>query len=269
MFSMRRRRHDTGARSIAVYVVIGAVLLAGGAAWMLLHRGGPPEGEGPVSLAAPSPTAALPMTDGEIPPLDLPELSVSDAFVRDVVSGLSAHPQLARWLVTDELIDRFVGSVVDVAGGNSPRSRLTFLIPEEGPSVRESGEDLLMDPVSYARYDLLTEVVTSLDTRGTARLFVQLHPLFEEAYAQLGIPGGSFDDALTLAIGNVLAVSVPTEALEVRQNESVYEFVDPSMESRSPIEKHLVRMGSQNASRIQAKLRQLRDAIAAIGPSGR
>lgn len=269
MFSMRRRRRRSGGPSLAVFVVIGAILVAAGAAWLLLRGRGDKAGPEPIAMIPPSAAEAPPVGDSAIPPLDLPELSASDAFIRDVVSGLSSHPQLARWLVTDELVARFVGSVVDLAGGQSPRSRLEFLIPDQKLAVRESGEDLLIDPASYDRYDLLTEVITSLDTGGTARLFVQLHPLFDEAYAKLGIPEGTFDDAMALAVGNLLAANVPAGPLEVRQNEAVYEFVDPAIEARSPAEKHLIRLGPENAARVQAKLRELRDAIAAAGPASR
>ncbi len=177
--------------------------------------------------------------------------------MRGLVGRLSAHPQLASWLVTDELVRRFVGVVVDLAGGLSPASRVEFLIPEREFMVRESGESILLDPAGYRRYDLLTDTFVSLDTSGSARLYHELHPLFEAAYDELGIPNQNFDDAMTLAVDNLLAAEVPAGPFELRPNESIYEFRDIALEARSPAEKHLIRMGPENAERFRAKLAEL------------
>jgi hypothetical protein len=138
------------------------------------------------------------------------------------------------------------------------------LIPPDAPGVRESGEGLAVDPEAYRRYDLLAETFASLDTDGTAVLYHQLHPLFVEAYGELGIPGGSFDEAMELAVRNVLSAQGVPGSLAVRLNESVYEFVDPELEARSPVEKHLIRMGPENAGRVQTKLRDIWGAINAL-----
>ncbi len=253
----RQRRSEGPAR--AILIVIAVVLLVSGAGWWWLRSRGEP--------AVPSVPAALvnqePATLGPTEELlDLPALDASDAFIRDLVTALSAHPQLASWLVTDDLVRRFVGVVVDLAGGLSPRSRLDFLVPDDEFPVRDVGERLVLDPEGYSRYALLTETFVSLQTQGMARLYQQLYPLFEEAYTELGIPDGSFGDAMALAMGNLLSAEVAEGPLELQPNEAIYEFRTVNIEMRSPVEKHLIRMGPENTRRIQAKLRELRDAIA-------
>ena len=253
----RQRRSEGPAR--AILIVIAVVLLVSGAGWWWLRSRGEP--------AVPSVPAALvnqePATLGPTEELlDLPALDGSDAFIRDLVTALSAHPQLASWLVTDELIRRFVGVVVDLAGGLSPWSRLDFLVPDEEFPVRDVGETMVLDPEGYSRYALLTETFVSLQTQGMARLYQQLYPLFEEAYTELGIPDGSFGDAMALAMGNLLSAEVAEGPLELQPNEAIYEFRTVNIEMRSPVEKHLIRMGPENTRRIQAKLRELSDAIA-------
>jgi hypothetical protein len=245
-----------------VYIVLAlaAVAAVAGVLWYR-SRGGEPELQSLAGVNATGPTTEV---EPSVPPLALPELDASDAFLRAVVGALSANPELARWLVTDELARRFVLSVVEMAGGRSPRAHVPFLIPEGAPGVLESGEGLTVDPEAYHRYDLIVETVASLDTDGTAVLYHQLHPLFVEAYGELGIPGGSFDQAMELAVQNVLAARGATGSLAVRPNESVYEFVDPDLESLSPIEKHFVRMGPENAARVQTKLRQVWAAIESL-----
>jgi len=253
----RRRTGSPSSSSLYIALALAAAAAVAGVLWYR-GRGAEPETQGLAELTATGPaTGSGPV----VPPLALPELDASDAFVRSLISSLSAHPQVASWLVTDELARRFVLSVVEMAGGRSPRAHVQFLIPPEAPGVRESGEGLTLDPEAYRRYNLLAETVVSLDTEGTAVLYHQLHPLFVEAYGELGIPGGSFDEAMELAVQNLLSARGATSSLAVRLNEGVYEFVDPDLEARSPLEKHLIRMGSENAGQVQGKLLEIWGAI--------
>ena len=257
---MSWRRSEGPTSSVALLLGIAVVLAGAGWWWLGSHEAQP----APTAFPTTVDTGPTEVTS-EAEPLDLPDLSASDEFIRDLVAGLSAHPRLASWLVTDELVRRFVGVVVDLAGGLSPTSRVDFLIPEEEFGVLESGESIMMDQEGYRRYDLLTETFVSLDTRGSARLYRELSPLFEEAYAELGIPDQNFGDAMALALENLLAVQVPEEPLELQPNEAIYEFGDPIIEMRSPLEKHLIRMGPGNTGRLQDKVGQLRDAIGLEG----
>jgi hypothetical protein len=97
------------------------------------------------------------------------------------------------------------------------------------------------------------------------RLYRQLHPLFVEQYAELGLPPESFDRDVARAIDNLLAVQVPTGELEVVQGVETYVYADADLEARTPAEKHVLRLGPQNALRVQAKLREIRAALIANG----
>lgn len=201
------------------------------------------------------------LRDQDIPPLDLPELDASDAFVRNVVTGLSEHPQLASWLVTDDLAYRFVRSTVALAHGQSPSEHVGFMKPDGDFAVQERSGALAVDPAGYSRYNVLSETFASLSTENGARLYRQLYPLFEEAFAELGVPNVTFDDLVAQAVDNLIAVQVPATPPEVAPSTAMYAYTDARLEGRTPAEKHLMRMGPENAARVQAKLRELRDAI--------
>jgi len=206
----------------------------------------------------------------EVPPLDLPELDASDELVRRLVSGLSARPQLASWVVTDDLVRRFVISVVNVAQGASPASHMPLLAPADSFRVVTSDGGILADSTSYHRYDLLAETLVSLDTRGTARLYRQLLPLMQEAYGELGITDQSFQQTLAQAFGRLLAVQVPEGPVELTPTGAVYGFSDPQLEAMTPAEKQMLRLGPANARRVQAKLRELANAmgVTPVAPEG-
>ena len=63
------------------------------------------------------------------------------------------------------------------------------------------------------------------------------------------------------SLDNLLAVDVPTTLPEVAPSSAVYAFTDGTLEARTPAAKHLMRMGPENALRLQNKLRELKDTI--------
>lgn len=195
------------------------------------------------------------------PPLILPELAESDEFVRQLVAGLSSHPRLTGWLMNEGLVRRFVVVVDNVARGDSPKRHVRFLEPENPFGVEEAAGRTVISEESRRRYDVLAAAVGSLDTTGSVRLYRDLSPLFEEAYGELGNPD-TFDEALGAAIDRILAVEVPAGEIEVEERIESWAFADPKLERLGPVEKNLLRMGPENARQIQAKLREIRSALA-------
>jgi len=251
---------------------IGLLVLAGvavGAAWFWVRSRQAPE-PSPTTIMDPAqadPWAAPPVGSEE-EPFVLPTLGASDMVVRELLVRLSNHPRLASWLVSDDLVRRFVEAVVDVSRGSSPVPALEMLIPEEPFSVERSGGRLLMSPRSQRRYDLLGEVFASVDAERAARVYHQLLPLFLEAYQELGISDGPFEAVLARAMENLLAVQVPPGPFEVREAVDRYVFTNEAMESLTPAQKHMYRLGPENAGRVQAKLREISDELGLTGNGG-
>lgn len=192
---------------------------------------------------------------------DLPPLDASDELVRRTAAELSSRPQLAEWLATEDLARRFVGSVVTVASGRSPRDELAFMEPEGDFQVR-GDTARAVDPATYRRYDPIVATFVSLDTQGTAELYRRLRPLFQQAYRDLGFREGSFDGTMARAVEELLAVPVREEPVAVVPGGATgFVYRDSTLEALSPAQKHLLRMGPENVRRVQSKLRELADAI--------
>lgn len=215
----------------------------------------------PEPEAAPVPAVSEPLATGESESTldigEVPPLADSDAWLRKIVSQVSSHPQLAEWLVTPELIRGFVVVVDNIAEGTSPAKHLDMAVPEEKFGVREAEDKIYIDSASYRRFDLLTEVIGSLDTEGTAELYTALRPLLQQAYQDLGYPGEDFEATLRRAIQRVLAVPVVDGPIELERKVTAYEFADPALEDLSPAAKQFLRLGPENLQRVQAKLRTL------------
>ncbi len=221
--------------------------------------GGMSSDDPPPTVSPPPPEAPPPVEQAPAP--ELPALDASDQTIRSLVEALSEHPKLAAWLAPDNLVRRFVAAVVNVANDESPRPHIGHLAPSGNFRVNERHGSLAIDPASYARYDTATAVLDSLDDEQAQELYRHLKPLLDEAYQELGYPGGDFDVALGRAIDRLLATPIPAGRVIVKKRVKNYRFADPDLEALSPIEKHLIRMGPANARKVQAKLRRLREAL--------
>ena len=255
--SRKHSRRSTGPQiSAVVILVLGIGSAAAGWYWFAGRQTlSPSRDEVPASAGS-----AASLADAPGPDAPLPSLAESDAVVRSLAGALSAHPELAAWLVTDDLVRRFVKTVVALAQGSSPAPHLAFAAPKEPFSVERSSGRTRIAAASFDRYDQLTETFLSLGAAGAARLYQRLHPLFEQAYGELAISDRSFDEMMSLAVANVLSANVPERPAEVVAREGRYEFSDARLQARTPAEKHLLRAGPENARRIQRKVRELAGA---------
>jgi hypothetical protein len=238
------------------------ILLLGGAAltgYLLVHRDRPsPAPKAPAPALEPAP-AVPPAAREEAPVEDtaLPSLEESDKLFRELARQVSSHPRLASWLTTRGLIRTVTVVVSNVAEGVSPAKHVPFLAPSEPFPALERGPRAFLDPKGYARYDFLAEVVESIDTSGSARLYRQLRPLFGEAYRELGHPAGNFDAALEQALRRVVETPVVEGQIALTRDAVSFEYADPRLESLSAAQKHFLRMGPRNLRRIQRKVREL------------
>jgi hypothetical protein len=248
---------------VPALIALVALLAAGGAVWFFLTRPAPEQAAAP----EPKPVAAA-AAPGTIQPLcemtgtdaAVPELNDSDGFAKKSASSLSAHPRIAAWLATNNVIRNFVVAVDNVASGATPAPRMRALRPAGAFRVREARGRMFIDPRSFERYGPIADAVESLDPQSAAQLCGTLKPRLVEAYAELGREG-SFDVALERAIVELLRTPPVGPDTELVPRGASYAFEDEALEHLTPAQKQLARMGPRNARIIQDKLRQIALAI--------
>lgn len=247
-------------RPVVIAIAAVAVIVVGIVVYVqFTEEPPPPEPEPAPALPPPEPEPVVP--EPEPPRMELPPLDESDAIVRGLMEGLSAHPRLADSMPTEALVRAFVASVVAIASGESPRALLLYLEPSESFGIAERDGLVVIDPASFERYTWMTGVFSSLDSTGAAEQFRRLEPLFDEAYRELGYPEGSFRQVLDTAMNLLASTPVPDGYLEVQRGQVFWEFKDPTLERLSTAQKHLLRMGPANARMVQSKLRELQAAL--------
>lgn len=251
----------SGRGPLLAAAAVVAVALIGVAAYFLLRAPAvePPDAAAAASAAEP---AAEPRRGLEPLVDELPALDASDALVRRLVAMFSKHPRLATWFATDNIIRAFAAIVANVAEGESPVPHLQRLRPVGPFRVVTRGDASSIDPRSFERYTIITEVATSIDPVGAARVYVTLKPLIDEAYADLGYPEPSFDRVLERAVARMLDTPVPTEPVAVEaEGGTAFRFARPEFEELSPAEKQLIRFGPANQRRLQNHIRAIASAI--------
>jgi hypothetical protein len=213
----------------------------------------------PTPVLEPSPTPTLAERLSER--LAGTTLRNSDSVVRELVGELSSHPKLMAWLANEDLVRTFVAAVDNVANGISPTSQLGFMRPTGDFKVVEKEGAIFIDPSSYDRYDLATQVFVSLDTDGTAALYRELEPLIDEAYREISPPGSRFSVRLDAAFDHLLETSPLSGDPRVERKVVTYVYADQALERLSGVQRQLLRMGPDNVLLIKAKLRDLKAAI--------
>ena len=198
--------------------------------------------------------------------IPLPPLDESDEYFALELLGIYGT-DLQALLVNELLVERTVGTVDNLARDRVPeRIRPVGRLPGNF-LVEPAGEDrYLLSPSNFERYD---DVVTMFESASPADMIAtyrRFYPLLNEAYRMLGYPDGHFNDRVIEVIDLLLATPEPAGPLELAREHVLYTYSDPDLEALSSGQKLLLRMGTDNARRVKAVLRTLRDALTA--PSG-
>jgi hypothetical protein len=197
----------------------------------------------------------------------LPSLDESDASMKNVIGGLIGKESVERFVVPENIVRHTVVSI-DNLTNPQVAIRLRPVKPTPGAFVTGGMEDaLVLDPANYERYKPVVQALRTIDTRQVVATYVRHYPLFQEAYETLGHPPQYFNDRLIEVIDHLLLTPEVADPIGLVQPSVQYQFADPELEARSAGQKLLIRMGSENAGTVKAKLRELRDELIAQRPT--
>ncbi len=256
---------------LAVAVVVALLLL-------LYPRGNAPVDETPpddIPAAIPEPLPPAPdiprpaepvvpeeAEPAEEPPPPLPVLEDSDELLREEIAAAGGDStEFSPLVAEDNLVARISALVDGTSRGIILRKGLPLSAPEEpfGVEVREG--QIYLDPEGYERYDGYAQAVAKLDVEAVAESFHRLRPLYEQAYSQLGLDPGDFDNAVIRTLDRILATPELEEPIPLEQDSVMYTYADPELESLAPLQKQLLRMGPENIRLIKEQARTLREEL--------
>ena len=124
-----------------------------------------------------------------------------------------------------------------------------------------NSSELRISQESYGRYDLHAAVFDSFNTPGLTKLFQELEPLLDEAYAELGHPDTPFRRTVERALTHLLKTPNINRSPLVEKGVVFHRYVDPRFEVLSPAQKQFLGMGTENIQTIKSKLREISTAL--------
>jgi len=188
----------------------------------------------------------------------LPALSDSDAPIRAALAAIPGAGEFERFFYPQEIVRRFVATV-DNLPRRSVATQVMAAKPVPGAFVAAGSEgSLAISADNAARYAPYVRLVHAVDAKTLVALYVHFYPWFQQAYQDLGYPSGYFNDRLIDVIDNLLAAPEAPAPVALVQPHVLYQFADPDLEARSAGQKIMLRMGTNNAAQVRAKLRELR-----------
>jgi hypothetical protein len=178
--------------------------------------------------------------------------------MRNALSELVSDKALIEFFLLRDFVRHIVATV-----DNLPREKLALrLMPVKLPGGKflVSGEEgsFTIGADNAARYAPYLRLADALETGKLVALYVHFYPLFQQAYQELGYPKGYFNDRLVEVIDHLLAAPEVRAPVKLVRPKVFYLFGEPDLEARSAGQKILMRIGSDNAARIKAKLREIR-----------
>jgi len=213
----------------------------------------------PTEVAIATPAQVEPETPASVP---LPMLNESDAFVFGELRGVSGGAAVIDFLVSDQIVRKFVALVENISRGEYPQTGVPYQPIGTEMQVRNIDDNLfVMDEASHDRFNGVVEAFTALDTDASYALYRFLSPLFQQAYAEIGFRNQSFDDTLRSAINAVLAAEEVEGPFQLVKPSVMFLHADASIENLREVHKLLIRIGPENASKIKAKLREFRNRL--------
>jgi hypothetical protein len=172
-------------------------------------------------------------------------------------------PKPVEQFLVPENVVRHIVATVDNLARNKVAVELRPIKPTPGDTiVATQGDITTLSAENYSRYAPFIKVVQASDPKTLATVYFRLYPLFQQAYEDLGYPGQYFNDRLVQVIDNLLEAPDVKGPIQLTQPKVFFEYADPSLQSRSPGQKLMIRMGSANAAIVKAKLREFRAEIA-------
>jgi Protein of unknown function (DUF3014) len=241
---------------VRVAIAILILLLLGGGWWYYTQR----QGQGPIQPAMAATEAPVAPPAAQAP--ELPPLDQMDPFLRQLLGALSNHPDLAAWLVTDDLSKQLAAAIHRASRGEPPTRDFRAFAPKSGFMVTKRGERMAIDPAGYRRYQSLVDGVTAVDASAVAKAYRVIHPRLNEAYRNLGHPNAEVDDAVEAALTILLDTPVLKDPIYVVEATGVrWKFADEKIEALSGSQKQLLRMGPDQTDRILVWLRALQGSL--------
>jgi hypothetical protein len=190
----------------------------------------------------------------------LPPLDESDSRLDEELGLLFGQGQFEKLLAPHDLIRRIVVTVDNLGERRLP-ALFSPLQPLEGTfTAIHDGDNRSFSTDNFARYAAAVALIEQIDMAKLVKVYTRFYPLFQSAYADLGMTG-YFNDRLVAEIERLLKTPTPNPPVQLLGEDPYYTFADPKLESLAAGQKILLRLGPANEKIVKTKLSELHDRL--------
>lgn len=257
--------------TLFIVIVIAVAVIA----WLWQQQGATPEPTPepaemvvtqtePATPSEPEPDVEV-ITEVEQPleeiPEPMPELPELGNSTEVVMEDLREAGQNVEPIESERLIRDAVVFIDNLRNGVVARDNALVPAPKSRFRVLEQNDKIYIDPRSYDRYNATVDWFVSLDTSVLVRLFNYYQPLADEALAEIGYPDAAPDEVLIEAINLLLDTPSAGTVIELTDEDVMYKYADPALESLPPAQKQMLRLGPDNMRRVKLKLESIKQEL--------
>lgn len=267
----------------AIISIVVVIIIAGGL-WFFLGRQDEPPPE-PSNLplpdirqegqaAQPDPnqgvdlpddTDALPQPE---PPRETIEGPPADAAVDEVDAFIfkrfsNDNPLLVELLSRENLIRKLVIGTDLMVRELNPYRPFNFMTLQGELITEERAGRIYLSPENFKRYDPYLAALAKVTDDDVGQIYGLLLPFIKSAYGELGHVDRDWSTTLDAAYDVLLSFEPPpnAESLELVGKDGTFIYADPKLEQLSPTHKALLRMGPDNAAKLQNMVRRFRNQV--------
>ena len=252
-----------------------AVILVGGAGYLLWPRNATPPPAAQQIAAPPTVVAEPPPTQPSQGPVEaaiLHPLDTAQEMETPLAPG-SADTALLdalrktldkNWLeliVPDRLLQHIVATVDNLPRKYLPASVVPLRRAQGAFMVARLDQALQIDSRNSARYTHYVRLIQATNAEKLVSTYRRFYPSLQKAYEELGYPKAYFNDRLVEAIDDLLAAPDADEPISLAQPKILFEFADPELQGRSAGQKIMIRVGRENSALIKEKLSEIRKLV--------
>lgn len=191
------------------------------------------------------------------PPTDQVNLDTSDASVEAYLAQ-SATAQLGQLLVPEHKIRKLVRAVNALEEGKLVAQYRPTLPPATPfKAERLDSERWQLSEANFTRYEPYIAALEQAGAEQMLALYQHYSPLLEQAYQELGVDKGSFEQVAKGALKQIINAPEIDGSVALASTSVVYRYQDKALEQLPELHKLLIRIGPDNRERVQNLAREL------------
>lgn len=202
------------------------------------------------------------------PEVVLPTLDESDSWFTDKLPNLTWRKELLKLMITEDMIRRFVVFTDNFSQGTLAYEHSPLTAPASKFSAIEVKDQSTpmwqWDEGATRRFSLYVDLLRSIDNELLIQWYVELKPLIDQAYQELGYPDDEFTEVLQSAITKVLDMEIPRETPELVRPSVMFKYKDQALEDLDDAEKLLLRLGKDNLLVVKSILLEINEKLARV-----